>query len=147
MSASIYVFITLTVSTQATHLNTLWAQTLVKTLVCLSAPVIVYSWNLFVLSYCLQSDKKLLSIFRTCSCLHDYRNGRLVSVHFQMNYLLFHLQNQRQYRYCQSPNHIKHYSKLTSLFTLLLIWCLWLKIVEDCTFMCILRYSFFPSAT
>jgi len=45
------------------------------------------------------------------------------SVHFQMNYLLFHLQNQRQYRYCQSPNCWKHYSKLTLLFSLLLMWC------------------------
>ena len=31
--------------------------------------------------------------------------------------------NQRQYRYCQSPNHSKHYSKLPLLFTLLLMWC------------------------
>jgi len=33
-----------------------------------------------------------LSIFRMCSCLHDYRSGPFVSVRFQMNYLflLFH---------------------------------------------------------
>ena len=62
-----------------------------------------------------------------CSCLHDYQNGPLVSVHFQMNYmyryLLFHLQNQRQYQYWQSPNRSRHYSKLTLLFTLLLMCC------------------------
>ena len=58
------------------------------------------------------------------SCLHDYRYGPLVSVRFQMNYLLFCLQDQRQYQYyCQSPNCSTHYSKLTSLFTLLLLWC------------------------
>ena len=45
------------------------------------------------------------------------------SVRFQMNYSLFHLQDQRQYRYCQSPNCSTHFSKLTSLFTLLLMWC------------------------
>ena len=27
------------------------------------------------------------------------------------------------YRYCQSPNHLKHYSKLISTFPLLLMWC------------------------
>ena len=62
---------------------------------------------------------------RTCSCLHDYQRRLLVSVHFQMNYLLYHLQNQRQYRYCESPNCSKHYSKLTSLFPLLLMWWSW----------------------
>ena len=81
---------------------------------CLSAPGIYCSWDLFVLWFCLQSATETsLSIFRTCSCLHDYRSGPLVSVH------------QRQHRYSQSPNRLKNYSKLTSLFPLLLMWCSW----------------------
>jgi len=56
----------------------------------------------------------LLSIFQMCSCLHDYRNGLLVSVHFQKSKAIY---------VRQSPNHSKHYSKLPLLFTLLLMWC------------------------
>ena len=113
MSASIFVFITLT----------LIAQTLVKTLVSLC------SWHVLRLGVVCSlilftiSQETSLSIFQTCSCLHDYRYGPLVSVHFQMNYLIIHLQNQRQYRDCQSPNHSKHYLKLNSLFPLLLMRC------------------------
>jgi len=55
LSGCLFVFITLVVSTQARHFNTWWAQTLVKTLVCLSAPGIFYSWELFVLWHCLES--------------------------------------------------------------------------------------------
>ena len=78
VSASIFVFITLIVSTYARHLNNWWVQTLVKTLVCLSVPGIFYSWVLFVLWWCLQpATETSLSILRTCSCLHDYWNGPL----------------------------------------------------------------------
>ena len=124
MSASIFVFITLIVSTQARHLNTWLAQILVKTLVCLATQGIFYSWELLVLWCFLESATETsLSVQRKFSWLHDCRYGPLVSVCFQMNYLLFHLQYQRQYRYCPSPNCSTHYSRLTLLFTLLLMWC------------------------
>jgi len=60
-----------------------------------------------------------------------------------MNYLLFHLQDQRQYRYCQSPNCSTHYSKLTSLFTLLLVLC---SVVENSVFVVYSRFCTFPLA-
>jgi len=90
MSASIFVFITLIVSTQARHLNTWWALTLVKTLVCLPAHVIFYSWESCVFWYYLQSaTETFLSILRTFSCLHDYRYGPLASVRFEVNYFIY----------------------------------------------------------
>ena len=60
MSASIFVFITLIVSSQARHVNTWWAQTLVQTIVCLFASGIFYK---VVLCYCLQSATETLSCF------------------------------------------------------------------------------------
>ena len=104
---------------------------------CLSAPGIFYSWELFVLWYCLQPRKLLCSFFKRALFLHDYWNGLLVSVHFQINYLLFHSQNQRQY---QPPNRLKHYSKLTSLFHLLLMWCSTDENSWGLHFTCILQY-------
>ena len=65
-----------------------------------------------------------LSIFSNVLLFTQLPEWPLVSVYFQMNYLLFLLQNQRHYRsYCQSPNRSKHCAKLTSLFPLLLMWC------------------------
>ena len=81
--------------------------------------VIFYSGESFL--YLESPTETSLSILRTFSCLHDYRYGPLVSVHFQMNYLLFHLQNQRQNLHCQSSNHSKHYSNWPRYF--LGFWC------------------------
>ena len=83
------------------------------------------------------ATKTSLLIFQTCSFLHDYWNGLLVSVHFQINYVLFHSQNQWQY---QPPNRLKHYSKLTSLFHLLLMWCSTDENSWGLHFTCILQY-------
>ena len=142
MSASIFVFITLCVSTYARHLNTWWAQTLVKTSVCLSAPGIFYSWELFVLWYCLQSATETsLSIFQKCCCLHDYWNGPLVSVHFQMNYFIYKIKgNIGTVSHRTVENIIQNWPCYFLCF-----WCgvLRLKIVVD---LCILRYCSFPSA-
>ena len=88
-SASIFMFITLIVSTKARHLNTWWAQTLVKTLVCLCY------WHILQLGFVCSlilftiSHGNFSVHFSTCSCLHDYRNRLLFSVHFQINYFIY----------------------------------------------------------
>ena len=143
LSASIFVFITLIVSTQARHyMNTWWAQTLVRTLVCLSAPGIYCSWESFVLWYCLQSATETsLFILWTFSCLHDYPTGPLVSVRFQMNYSLFHLQTNGNIGNV-SHRIVQHIIQNWPHY-LLCFWCgvLQLKRVEACIFLCS-----FPSA-
>ena len=87
LSVSIFVYITVIVSTQARYVNTWWAQTLVKTWVCLSAPGIFYS------CYCLQSAMETsLSILRTFTRLPEGAIGVCV---LSNALLLFHLQDQR----------------------------------------------------
>ena len=64
LPASIFVFITLIVSTQARHLNTWWGQILVKTLlVWLSAPGIFYSWESCVFYVVYNQPRKLFCPF------------------------------------------------------------------------------------
>ena len=50
--------------------------------------------------------------------------GRWFLCTFKWAIYYFIYKIKRRYRYCQSPNRSKqHYSKLTSLFPLLLMWC------------------------
>ena len=143
LPASIFVFITLIVSTQARHLNTWWGQILVNTLlVWLSAPGIFYSWESCVFLYCLQSAiETFLSILRTFSCLHDYRNGPLVSVRFEMNYFIYKIKGNIGTVSHRTVQHfIQNWPRALLCFRCSV---LWLKIV---CLLCIVRYCTFPSA-
>ena len=116
MSASIYMFITLIVSTVRLDILTLgecwWTQPLVKTFVCLSTPGIFYSF--YHENFSVHSSNVFLF-----TRLPEWAVGFCPLSKCTICYFIYRI----KYQYCQSSNCSAHYSKLILLFTLLLMWC------------------------
>jgi len=143
--ASIFVFITLIVSTQAMQT----CEHLVDPDFGLNFSVSLCSWHILqlIVVYSLLlftiSHETSLSILWTFSCLHDCQNGLLCAFKWTIRYFIYKIKGNIGTVSHQIVQHIfQNWSRY-----LLCFWCgvLHLKIVEDCIFLCILQYFHWPS--
>ena len=152
MSASIFVFITLSGSTQARHLNTCWILGGPRYWLKLKCFSLLLAY--FTAGSCLFFDivynqpRKLLCPFFEWPLVYTTSGmDRWFLCTFEWTIYCFIYKIKGDIGTVSNQNHSKHYSKLTLLFPLLLMWCSVVENNEDCIFLCILRYCSFPSAT